>query len=107
MNPYFPLRRFNVSSIGLGFAFLFFAISIAAYAGQEQQQSSQSPPQQPVQPSPQPSDPSAPKPKKIWTNDEVITLRSPADTYLAEKEAQEVADHKAADKKAELAKQIK
>jgi hypothetical protein len=109
-----PVRRCNVSSIGLGCALFIFWISTLGYAERQQNQSSQSPPAQqqqdsqtPVQPSPQPPDPSAPKPKKIWTNDEVITLRSPADTYLAEKEAQEAADAKAAEKKAELAKQIK
>jgi hypothetical protein len=44
----------------------------------------------------------APKPHKVWTDDDVATLRSPADDYLAQKEAQAQAEdsaklHRAAD----------
>lgn len=40
------------------------------------------------------------KRRKIWTNDEVISLRTPADEYLAEKESRESARAKAAAKSA-------
>lgn len=113
MNPRLPLRRLDVLSITLGVALFSAALSQSAYAGrpkeqqtfQAQQEASQ--PQQNPQPSPPPQDPSTPKPKKVWTNEDVVSLRSPADTYRAEKEAQEAADAEAAVKKAELAKQIK
>jgi hypothetical protein len=108
MNQCFPLRRFNAFTISFGFALFFFAIATSAYAGQQEQQSSQSAQQQQdSQPPPQPPDPSAPKPKKVWTNDEVIQLRSPADAYVADKEAREAADAKAAAQEAALMKQIK
>jgi hypothetical protein len=79
---------------------------------QDRQQTSESPQQssqpQPVtQPSPQPDASNRPKPKKVWTNDEVVTLRSPADKYQADKEAQDAADAETAVRKADLAKQVK
>jgi hypothetical protein len=81
-------------------------------SSQAQQQSSQaqqqaSEPQKNPQSSGPPQDDSRPKTKKVWTNDDMPSLRSPADIYLAEKEAQEAADAEEAAKKAELAKQIK
>jgi hypothetical protein len=118
VSPHIPLPKFGVRHITVGAALFCAGLAQLLYArspqeqqssqgqqqsSQQQQQSSEQNPQQP----PQSSDPSAPKPKKVWTNDEVITLRSPADTYLAEKEAQAAADAKEAAKKAELAKQIK
>jgi len=107
------LASLDVRFIAVGVVLVFAGLSQSAYGvlwqelqtSQVQQQVSQ--PQQNPQSSPQPQDPSAPKPKKVWTNDDVISLRSPADTYRAEKEAQEAADAEAAVKKAELATQIK
>lgn len=118
MSPCNPFTRFGVQYAAVGVGFLFACIiTQAAYAGRPQEQQSsqgqqqssqqQQDPPPPPQPAPQAADPSAPKPKKVWTNDEVITLRSPADIYQAEKEAQEAADAKAAIKKAELTKQVK
>ncbi len=112
MNSRIPLRGLNALFYTAGVAFLSAALSQFAYAGQPQeQQSSQaqqqsSQPQQIPQPSPPAQDPSAPKKRKVWTNDDVVSLRSPADNYQAEKEAQQAADAEAAVKKAELAKQI-
>jgi hypothetical protein len=113
MNPRIPLSRLDVLSIIAGVALFSVGLPRCAYAGrpqeqqtsQAQQQASQ--PQQSPQVSPLPQDSSAPKPKKVWTNEDVVSLRSPADTYQAEKEAQQAADAEAAIKKAELAKQIK
>jgi hypothetical protein len=103
------LTSLDVRFITVGVALLFAGWSPSAYAQEQQTREAQqqtSEPQKSPQP-PQPPDPSAPKPKKVWTNDDVISLRSPADTYRAEKEAQEAADAEAAVKKAELARQIK
>jgi tRNA U34 5-carboxymethylaminomethyl modifying GTPase MnmE/TrmE len=48
------------------------------------------PPQQPESPPPQPREDPAPKIHKIkiWTNEDLIALRSPADLYILQKEAQ-------------------
>jgi hypothetical protein len=113
MMPGIPIGRLDVLSLTVGVAVFSLALSPSAYRGrppeqqtsETQQQASQ--PQQNPQPSPPPQDPSVPKPKKVWTNEDVISLRSPADTYRAEREAQEAAEAEAAVKKAELAKQIK
>jgi hypothetical protein len=113
MNLANPFRRRSVLSVVFGAAVLIVAASDSANAGrsqeqqtsQSQQQTSQ--PQQNPQPAPQPQDPSAPKPKKVWSNDDVVALRTPADTYLIEKEAQEAADAEAAAKKAASVKQSK
>ena len=107
------LRRLDFRSVTVGVVLAFAGFSQSAHAGwwQEQQtsqaQQQTSEPQKIPQPSPQAPDPSTPKPKKVWTNDDMPTLRSPADTYLAEKEAQEAAAAEAASKRAELEKQIK
>jgi hypothetical protein len=111
VNPRISFRRHRALSIGV-VAFLFLATSQYALAtGRQEQQTQQaqqqtSEPQKNPQP-PQPPDPSAPKAKKVWTNDDMPSLRSPADTYLAEKEAQEAAAAEATSKRAELEKQIK
>jgi chromosome segregation ATPase len=66
--------------------------------GEQQSQSQQEQSQQGAQqqtPAPDqpqtPPDPSAPKKKKVWTNDEVIQLRTPADAYQFDREQQEAA----------------
>src|SRR6476646_8903914 len=65
---------------------------------QEQPQSQQPPPQQNPQPSsqqPTATAQQAPKQRKIWTNEDLILLRTPADIYLLEKEAREAAEAEA------------
>lgn len=110
------LRRLSALGIAAGGVapFLILFAQSAFPERRQGQQSSQSQAQQPAsqqqqnpQPSPQPPEPSAPKVKKVWTNDDVVSLRSQADVYLAEKEAQEAADAEAASKKVALAKQIR
>jgi hypothetical protein len=49
-------------------------------------------------------DSSAPKKHKIWTDDEVSTLRTPADDYVEQKQAAEAATAAAAAAAAEMAK---
>jgi hypothetical protein len=107
-----PLRRLDVPAVTAGVVLVLACLSPSAYAGwrqeqqtQEAQQQTSEPPKNP--PPPQLPDPSAPKAKKVWTNDDLPSLRSPADAYLAEKEAQESANAEAAGKRAELEKQIK
>jgi len=89
------------------------AFAVQVQEQQHQSQSQQSPPPPPPPqnsqpPSPQIAPPEQPASKKhrVWTNDDVISLRSPADTYLVEKESQEAAAAEVAAKKAALAKQI-
>jgi len=112
MNPRIPLRRLAVPIVAAGVAVLLAGLSPSAYAGWRQEQQTREAQQQTSEPqksppAPQPADPSAPKAKKVWTNEDMPSLRSPADTYLAEKEAQESAGAQAAGKRAELEKQIK
>jgi len=113
MNFSIPLRGHDALFNAFGVACLSAALSLCAHAGASQeQQSSQteqqsSPPEQTPQPAPPIPDPAGPKPRKIWTNDDMVSLRSPADNYQAEKEAQQAAAAEAAVKKSELAKQIK
>jgi hypothetical protein len=68
----------------------------------QQQQTSQSPPAQLGAETPPNSQPGQPEPKKkkVWTNDEVVSLRTPADNYQIQKEAQEAAVAQAAAKEA-------
>ena len=47
------------------------------------------------------------KRRKVWTNDEVVSLRTPADDYQVEKEAKEAADAKAAAKEAAIRAALK
>jgi hypothetical protein len=97
-------RKLGVVLPALG-AFLLVAPSwfvVSADLPQEQQQS-QPPPAQNSQPASQqtsPSDPPAAKQRKVWTNDDVVLLRTPADNYLVEKEARGAAEAEAAAKSA-------
>jgi hypothetical protein len=82
---------------------------------QEQQQSQQTPPPPPAPPqNSQPTSQQAPpidqpasKHRRVWTNDDVVLLRTPADNYLAEKEAKEGAEAEAAAKLAAQPKAAK
>jgi hypothetical protein len=113
MNSCILFRRLDVLFITAGIALFFFGSAQPTDAGwlQEQQtspaQQQASQPQQNPQPAPQIQDPSAPKPKKVWSNDDVVSLRTPADIYQAGKEAQQAADAEATAKKSELAKHSK
>ena len=112
MNFSIPFRGLDALFIAFGVGCFSAALSPFVYAGvPQEQQSSQaqqaSQPQQNPQLTPPIQDSSAPKPKKVWSNDDVVSLRTPADIYQAEKEAQEAADAEAAAKKSELAKHIK
>ena len=107
-----PFRRIRAIAAVASFGLFFFVQPQLALGGPQEQQSSQGkeqtspPPQNPPPPAPA-QDPAAPKRRKIWTNDDVVSLRTPADTYQAEKEAQQAADEAAAAKKAELTRQLK
>ncbi len=101
-------RKLGKLSIVLG-VLLFFVHSkcLASVEQQrEQQQSQQTPPPPPAPPqSSQPASQQAPptdqpagKHRKIWTNDDLVLLRTPADIYLEEKEAREAAEAEAAAK---------
>lgn len=59
--------------------------------------------QQNTQPAQQP----AVKQKRVWTNDDVVALRTPADTYQVDKEARQAAEAEQAAKQAAEAKEPK
>jgi hypothetical protein len=116
-----PSQKLGVFSLVLGAALLSGQWECDAFPTpqQEQQQSqSQQPPPPPPSPTPPPSsqpasDPAPPigalpvKRRKVWTNDEVVVLRTPADNYQVEKEAKEAADAEAAAKEAAIRAAIK
>jgi hypothetical protein len=82
----------------------------AAQLDQQQQSQQPPPPPQNSEPAPQqalPPDPPAAKQRKIWTNEDVVLLRTPADNYLVEKEAREAAEAEAAAKSPAQAKAAK
>jgi hypothetical protein len=103
----------GMASLALG-AFLlatpsWFVVS-AAQLDQQQQSEQPPPPPQNSEPAPQPAlplDPPARKQRKIWTNDDVVLLRTPADNYLVEKEARQAAGAEAAAKSPAQAKAAK
>ncbi len=72
-----------------------------------QQEAAQPPETAPAQTSATPAQQPAPKHKKVWTNDDVVSLRSPADNYVIEKEAREAAVAKAAVREEAIAKLVK
>jgi len=104
MNLHSPLRNFSVSSFILCAALsLHPSAKLTALGQNQEQQSSQTEPQplqqqqsarQPL--NSQPAQLPEAKQKKVWTNDDVVSLRTPSDVYLAEKEAQEAAAAEAA-----------
>ncbi|HYL61527.1 MAG TPA: hypothetical protein VE077_02820 [Candidatus Methylomirabilis sp.] len=106
MNRCAPIRRFCLA-LTLVIAALPSAILAEPASWGTQQQSQSAQPQQAQQPSAPPQDSAALKQKKVWTNDEVIALRTPADNYQVAKEAKEAADAAEAAKKAARAKEIK
>ena len=113
MNRKIPSRKLGGFFLVLGCAPLLFQMKCyASPVPQQEQQQSQSQQQQPTPaPNPQPplppgspSDPPAAKRRKVWTNDDVILLRTPFDDYLAEKEARQAAAAEAAKETAAKAK---
>jgi hypothetical protein len=111
MNPHFMLRNLNISFLPLGAALFLVPLAHASLVERPQeQQFSQTQPPQSSQPQPQQSSlPEKPtsKPKRVWTNEDVVALRTPADTYQAEKEAQAAAEAEAVAKEAARANLIK
>jgi hypothetical protein len=118
MNSSSLVRNSGPAFFALAGALLLISMNGHAFAAQVQEQQQQSESQQPPPPpppqNPLPSSQQVPPPAqpaskqhKVWSNDDVVSLRSPADTYLAEKEVREAADADAAARKAALAKQIK
>ena len=107
-----------IHSLGLPYLALagaLFATPVKCLAGasqlQELQQSQQPLPQQQ---NPQPSsqqltapDKQAPKQRKVWTNEDLILLRTPEDIYLLEKEAREAAEAEAEAEAAKIAAEAK
>lgn len=114
-----PFQELGVPFLALGAALLLAQLKCdASPTGQEEHQQSQQPPTPPpspiLPPSSQPASEPAPlvdqlplKRRKVWTNDEVVSLRTPADDYQVEKEAKEAADAKAAAKEAAIRAALK
>jgi hypothetical protein len=118
-----PFRKLVVSFPALTALLLLAQIHCVASPAQlQEQQQSQSqqspPPPPPPSPTPPPSSEPASEPapligqlplkrRKVWTNDDVVSLRSPADNYQVEKEAKEAADAEAAAKEAAIRAAIK
>jgi hypothetical protein len=114
MNLNKPSQKLGVSSLALFAAFFSSQMNCnASPAPHQEQQQSQSQQQPPPPPSPVPpssaqptSDPAAQigalplKRRKVWTNDEVVVLRTPAESYQVEMEAKQAAEAEAAAKEA-------
>ena len=110
MNVSKPFQKPRATLLALGVAFLFPQMKCAAWPLlQQEEQQSQSqqqtppPPSAAPAPSPQPAPDPAPaigalpvKRRKVWMNDDVVELRTPADNYQAEKEATEASAKQAA-----------
>lgn len=80
----------------------------AAHRALGRQEAAQQPPppasSQQTAPSSQPAAAGQPdaKKRKVWTNEDLVALRTPADIYILEKEAREAAEAEAAEKEAAL-----
>ncbi|MGB2621267.1 MAG: hypothetical protein WA857_17950 [Candidatus Acidiferrum sp.] len=118
MNHNKPFGKLSATFLALAAAILLAQLECDASPArrQEQQQSQQSPPlASPTPPSSAKpaSEPTPPvgelpvKRRKVWTNDDVVTLRTPADNYEIEKEAEEAADAAAAKKEAAIRETLK
>jgi len=102
-------RKLRMYSLALGALLVASGWLVVLAAPQPDQQQSQPPPPPPPTPAQNPqssapqasaSDPHVAKQRKVWTNDDVVQLRTPADNYVAEKEARESAEAEAAAKSA-------
>jgi hypothetical protein len=106
-----PFPKLGAPILALCAALLFAQMKCAASPAKQQEQQQSPPPSSPPT-LPQNSqaasqqipgvDQAAAKQRKIWTNDDLILLRTPADIYLLEKEAREAAEAEAAAKDAAL-----
>jgi len=116
MNRHKPFRKLQISFLGLGAVLLSspWNWDASPLPQQESQQarSQQEPPPPPQnsrpasQQTPPPDQPGAKK-HKVWTNDDLVLLRTPADTYQLEKEAKEAAEAESAAKEAAISAAIK
>ncbi|MGA2095577.1 MAG: hypothetical protein ABSH39_04705 [Candidatus Acidiferrum sp.] len=117
MNLRKPSRILGIAAFAVCWAVLVFCGRCEAFGVQQtdQSQSQSQPPPPPPAAAPAPPQDSQPsatpaptteqptvKKKKVWTNDEVITLRTPADQYQVDKEAKEAAEAAAAAKEAAI-----
>ncbi len=116
MSRHIVCRKLVMAWLALGAAWLVAprCFVVSASQLQEQQQSQQTPPPPPAPPqNSQPASQQTPqidqlpvKRRKVWTNDDVVSLRTPTDNYLVEKEAREAAEAEAAAKSAAQPKSI-
>lgn len=115
MNLRKPSQKLGASGLALGAALLLAQLTCEAVMAQQQEQQQSQSQQQPPPPPPSPTPPPSTQPasdaappigalpvkrRKVWTNDEVIVLRTPADDYQVEKEAKGAAEADAAAKEA-------
>ena len=110
MAPKSVLRKFGSSVFVAGLTFLPGPALWSAFAGvQQERESSQQQPSPPERSSQAQPPPPVAKTKRVWTNEDVISLRTPADIYQEEKEAREAkaAAAQAAAKEAAEAKPVK
>jgi len=118
MNRNNPFQRFGALLLGVGGALLVVQTTCPASTADQHEQQSQSQPPQPPPPAPaqnpEATSPSVALPeqlpvkrRKVWTNDEVTSLRTPADAYQVEKEAQAAAEARAAAKEATIRASLK
>jgi hypothetical protein len=105
MNYFTEMRRVPfLSTCVIVVAMLINGIALAQPRLSQQPQSP--PPANSTQTSPSPRQPGAPpdsagpKKHKVWTNEDLVALRTPADIYILEKEAREAAEAEAAEKAA-------
>lgn len=100
------LQKRRIGTVSLAALFLLLSTQCKSAAAAQEQQQSQPPSQQQVSPPGAENQqattktvtpaPLAANQRKIWTNEDLIALRTPADIYLLEKEAKEAADAAAA-----------
>ena len=92
---------FGIATLSVASSFILLRSAYAASMGQEAGQQSQQQAPLPARETPPnataPSATTAPAhQRKVWTNEDLIALRTPADIYLLEKEAREAAEAAAA-----------
>lgn len=103
MNRRVELPKTGLAAIALGVVIILLPPEYRAFGSQE---AAQQPPlpasSQQTAPSSQPAAAGQPdaKKRKVWTNEDLVALRTPADIYILEKEAREAAEAEAAEKEA-------
>lgn len=103
MNRRMELPKTGLAAIALGVVIILLPPEYRAFGIQEAAQ--QPPPpasSQQTAPSSQPAAEGQPdaKKRKVWTNEDLVALRTPADIYILEKESREAAEAEAAEKEA-------